>query len=64
MDVIMEVWNWVSTNWTIVLEIVGFFALVATMTPNQTDDEIMNHVMKAINFLGANLGKAANDPEK
>ena len=55
--------GWLSANWAVVLSGVGFFSLVATVTPNTADDEIMAKILKAINFLGANLGKAKNDPE-
>lgn len=51
-------------NWQIILSGVGFFALIAAVTPNKADDEVMAWVLKAINFLGANLGKASNDPRK
>ncbi len=63
MEWIMELMGWLSANWAVVLSGVGFFSLVATVTPNTADDEIMAKILKAINFLGANLGKAKNDPE-
>lgn len=47
----------------IALAFIGAFALVATMTPNKTDDKIVNIALKVINFLGANFGKAKNDPK-
>ena len=45
----------------IVTGIVGVFALIATMTPNTVDNKIAQFVMDLVNFLGANVGKAAND---
>ena len=45
----------------IVTSIVGSFALIATMTPNSTDDSIIQGILKGINFLGANFGKSKND---
>jgi len=41
--------------------VVGSFALIATLTPNETDDKVVNILLKVINFLGANFGKAKND---
>ena len=46
----------------VVTSIVGTAALIATMTPNKTDDKIMQFVLDIVNFVGANLGKAKNDP--
>tara|TARA_R110000796_G_scaffold232457_1_gene350728 strand:+ start:1931 stop:2113 length:183 start_codon:yes stop_codon:yes gene_type:complete len=46
---------------TVALAVVGGFAAIATITPNETDDKIVNILLKLINFLGANFGKAAND---
>ena len=44
----------------LITQVVGVFALVATLTPNSTDNSIMDWIMKLINFLGANIGKASN----
>ena len=44
----------------IALSVVGLFALIATKTPNQTDDKIVQIFMDIINSLGANLGQAKN----
>ena len=51
--------NW----WDVILAAVGLFALIATKTPNQSDDAIANGIWKAVNFLGANLGKAKNSDD-
>lgn len=45
----------------IVLAVVGAFALIATKTPNKSDDRIVQVILDIVNFLGANLGKAKND---
>ncbi len=39
---------------------VGTFALIATLTPNKTDNKIADFLMKIINVFGANVGKAKN----
>lgn len=49
--------DWVS----IILAAVGGFAMVATATPNESDNKLVDKVYKFINVLGANVGKAAND---
>ena len=54
--------DWV-TLFNGLIQLVGAFALLATMTPNKTDDRIMQVVLDAVNFLGANLGKAKNGEE-
>ena len=46
----------------IILQVVGVFALIATKTPNTVDDRIGQLLMDAVNFLGANVGAAKNDP--
>lgn len=56
--------EYVSGNWAVILEIVlglvGVFALVATLTPNKSDDKIVQYVLDLVNFLGANVGKSKN----
>lgn len=41
--------------------IVGGFAVIASMTPNKSDDRIVQIILDCVNFLGANFGKAKND---
>ena len=60
MEPIMGVIAYITANFAVLLEIVGAFALIATLTPNTVDNEVMNWIMKIINFLGANMGKAKN----
>ena len=56
--------DYIIENWTAILSaitsIVGGFSIIATMTPNKADNMLVDKLMKAINFLGANLGKANN----
>ena len=40
--------------------IVGGFAVIASMTPNKSDDRIVQMILDVVNFLGANFGKAKN----
>jgi len=40
--------------------VVGAFASIAAVTPTPKDDGIAKLLTKAINFLGANFGKAKN----
>jgi hypothetical protein len=41
-------------------ELIGVFAVIATMTPNENDNKVADGLLKAVNFFGANLGKARN----
>ncbi len=58
--IIAKVIAWIP----IVLSVVGAFALIATKTPNKTDDRILQWILDVVNFLGANLGKAKNTDGK
>jgi hypothetical protein len=44
----------------ILAQIVGAFAVIATMTKNESDNKVVAWLLKAVNFLGANLGRARN----
>ena len=44
-----------------VASIVGGFAIIASLTPNKSDDRIVQMILDVVNFLGANIGKAKND---
>lgn len=41
---------------------VGTFAIIAVLTPNKSDDKIVQFLEDIINFLGGNFGKAKNNP--
>ena len=60
----MEMIDWLMENWEQVLmgvsSIVGGFSVLATMTPNSADNRVVDAVMRVINFIGANVGKAKN----
>ena len=42
-------------------KIVGGAAIIATITPNKSDDKIIDLLWKIVNFAGANFGKAKNN---
>ena len=56
--------EWFTTNWeslfVILTQVVGVAALVATLTPNTSDNKAVDFVLNIINMLGANLGKSKN----
>ena len=56
--------EWIVANGTEILgaatSLIGAFAVIATMTPNTVDNKIAGVLLKAINFFGANFGKAKN----
>lgn len=60
----MEAINFVMGNWEVLFQavtsIVGAAAIIATVTPNTADNEIVDKVWKFINFFGANFGQAKN----
>lgn len=39
---------------------IGLFAAIATLTPNESDNKIADFLLKLVNILGANVGKAKN----
>jgi hypothetical protein len=47
----------------VVTSVVGTFAIIATVTPNKSDDRIVQFLEDIINFLGGNFGKAKNNKE-
>ena len=49
-----------SVVYDIVVQVVGIAALVATLTPNESDNQVINGMLKVVNLLGANFGKASN----
>ena len=63
----MEFINWVTSfDWsgfvTIALQACGLASLIASQTPNKSDDQIIDAILKFVNFLGGNFSKAANKP--
>jgi len=60
MEFFTNITSWVTGHIPQLLEIVGGFAVIATLTPNKVDDKILQVALDAINFLGGNLGKAKN----
>jgi len=55
---VLVIWLPVATS------VVGSFALIAALTPNKSDDKIVQWLLDIVNFLGANIGKAANKKEE
>jgi hypothetical protein len=60
-----EVISLITNNYVAILSavasIVGGFAVIASLTPNKSDDRIVQIILDIVNFLGANFGKAKND---
>ncbi len=42
------------------VQIIGVFAVIATMTANDTDNKIVQFILDLINKLGMNVGNARN----
>lgn len=60
----MNVISFVTDNWetifAVTTQVVGVFAIIATATPNKSDDKIVDVVLGVINTLGGNFGKSGN----
>ena len=56
--------EWFTSNWeslfVILTQVVGVAALVATLTPNTSDNKAVDFVLNIINMLGANVGRSKN----
>ena len=52
--------SYVMENYMQMLAAVGGFAVIASLTPNKSDDRIVQTILDMVNFLGANFGKAKN----
>ncbi len=46
----------------IVIQVIGVASLIATLTPNESDNKAVDFVLNIVNMLGANIGRASNDP--
>jgi|TARA_R110000744_G_scaffold94771_1_gene183143 hypothetical protein len=44
----------------IILQLVGAFSIISTMTPNDADNRIADNLLKFINLVGGNFGKSTN----
>ena len=62
MEQIQAIIDIVVSYIPVALTVVGTFSVIASATPNKVDDRIAQVIMDVINFLGANLNKAKNDP--
>ena len=56
--------DWIIANWgqitQIVVSVVGVAAIVATLTPNSSDNKAVDFLLNIVNALGGNVGKAKN----
>tara|TARA_Y100000310_G_scaffold94408_1_gene92040 strand:+ start:2828 stop:3031 length:204 start_codon:yes stop_codon:yes gene_type:complete len=48
---------------SVATSVIGVFALIATRTKNTHDNMLAKFLLDVVNFLGANVGKAKNDPK-
>ena len=53
----------IATYLPAVLMVVGAAAAIAMLTPNKTDDKIIQFILDMVNFVGANFGKAKNSDD-
>jgi hypothetical protein len=56
--------EWLTANigniFQIITGVVGIAAIVATMTPNDSDNALIQKILDFVNLLGANVGNARN----
>lgn len=52
-----------SHTWEIVTGIIGVAAIIATMTPNRSDNLVIDNICRFINLLAMNIGKSKNRSE-
>ena len=57
-DFLLGIEKWLP----VIFQVIGAFSMIAALTANETDDKIVNYILKAINLLGFNFGTAKNDP--
>lgn len=57
-DFLLSIQKWLP----VLFQVIGAFSMIAALTANQTDDKIVNYILKGINVLGFNFGTAKNDP--
>ena len=59
--------EWITANIgdlvQLITQVVGTFAIIATLTPNSADNRIASVLLEAVNFLGGNLNKSRNAPD-
>ena len=46
---------------SLLTSLIGVFAIVASMTPNTTDDKVVQVLLTLINKFGFNFGNAKNE---
>jgi hypothetical protein len=56
--------DWIIANWgqitQIIVSVVGVAAIVATLTPNSSDNKAVDFLLNIVNAIGGNVGKAKN----
>lgn len=60
LEWLTAVWEFVGANWDQLFQVVGVFAVIASMTPSKADDRVVQAVLSGIDFLGANFFQAKN----
>jgi hypothetical protein len=56
-DIILQIQKWLP----VVFQVIGAFSMIAAMTANETDDKVVNIILKVINLFAMNFGTAKND---
>ena len=50
-----------ATYVELALAVLGLFAIIATITPNEADNKIVQAIYTIVNKLGLNVGRSRNE---
>jgi hypothetical protein len=59
-DILTLITTNLPTYIELITQVIGTFAIVATMTPNTSDNVIVDFLARIVNFFAANVGKSKN----
>ncbi len=62
MEVFASIGGFIAENLAVLLQFIGGMAALSTLTPNNSDDKIVQWIYDFVNFTGGNVGKAKNAP--
>lgn len=58
METVISAFGWITTNYntviTAILAVIGGLSIIAKLTPTPKDDEILEKVVKVLDFLSLN----------
>ena len=61
IDYVLKNWDSIAL---VISSVVSLAAAIAAITPNKSDDAVVQKILDVINVLGLNVGKAKNKDSK